>query len=228
MATYQHYIRTDSRGRVISGFSTAFHAPQAGDICIARQAGYQFRLTPGGPENPPLCDDDAIALYQYANGAITPRTDADMHSDRAALPPPRLSSEQKIQASVMRAVGLWAQSADLPDDMALSIAEVYPVWEPQTAYPLGHRLRYLVDDNGDALLYDVMQAHTSQSAWPPDTTPALYKRLGFAGDTPLWVQPLGGLDAYRAGDMVSHNGQVWVSILDHNSYEPGVYGWEIK
>lgn len=49
-----------------------------------------------------------------------------------------------------------------------------------------------------------------------------------AEDTPTfasWVQPTGGHDAYKKGDIVSHDGRVWTSTADANVWAPGVYGW---
>lgn len=40
-----------------------------------------------------------------------------------------------------------------------------------------------------------------------------------------WKQPVGTTDAYKTGDIVSHNGKTWVSSVDNNVWEPGVYGW---
>lgn len=40
-----------------------------------------------------------------------------------------------------------------------------------------------------------------------------------------WKQPTGAADAYKAGDIVSHNGKTWISSVDNNVWEPGVYGW---
>ena len=45
---------------------------------------------------------------------------------------------------------------------------------------------------------------------------------------PAWVQPAGGHDAYNKGDRVTHNGQIWVNLIDANVWEPGVYGWEVE
>jgi len=42
---------------------------------------------------------------------------------------------------------------------------------------------------------------------------------------PEWVQPTGAGDAYMLDDHVMHNGVEWVSIVDNNTWEPGVYGW---
>ena len=61
----KHFIRTDSESNIIKGFSDAFEQPQDGDICINGQGGYQFRLVPGGEENPLLFDEDSHPLYLW-------------------------------------------------------------------------------------------------------------------------------------------------------------------
>ena len=40
-----------------------------------------------------------------------------------------------------------------------------------------------------------------------------------------WSQPVTAGDAYLAGDVVEHDGAVWVSTLNGNVWEPGVSGW---
>lgn len=40
-----------------------------------------------------------------------------------------------------------------------------------------------------------------------------------------WKQPLGAHDAYAKGSVVTHNEFTWVSDVDANVWEPGVYGW---
>ena len=42
---------------------------------------------------------------------------------------------------------------------------------------------------------------------------------------PAWVQPEGAHDAYRAGALVTHGGQSWISLIDGNAAAPGVSGW---
>jgi len=61
----KHYIRTDENDNIVKGFSDAFEQSQDGDICINEQGGYQFRLVPGGEENPPLFDDEGNPLYRW-------------------------------------------------------------------------------------------------------------------------------------------------------------------
>lgn len=44
---------------------------------------------------------------------------------------------------------------------------------------------------------------------------------------PNWVQPTGGHDAYKKGDQVTYQGDVWESLIDGNSWSPTDYpqGW---
>lgn len=85
---FKHYIRLDDAGRIIKGFSDAFAQPQEGDVCINEDGGYQFRLEPGGAENPTLADYDGIPLYKYEGGAVAARSTDEIEADRAALPAP--------------------------------------------------------------------------------------------------------------------------------------------
>ena len=78
-------------------------------------------------------------------------------------------------------------------------------------------------DKGD--LYRVIQPHTFQADWTPDTTPALFAKVSLE-QWPAWVQPTGAHDAYAKGAKVTHNEKHWLSEMDANTYEPGVYGWK--
>lgn len=42
---------------------------------------------------------------------------------------------------------------------------------------------------------------------------------------PAWEQP-DSTNPYMIGDKVMHNNKYWISIMDANVWEPGVYGWE--
>ena len=107
----------------------------------------------------------------------------------------------------------------LEDDVAEEVTELFPFWQTETAYEIGDRVQF------DGLLYRCVQAHTSQSDWTPDKVPALWVRTS-TDPFPEWIQPTGAHDAYNTGDKVSHNGKHWVSTMDANVYEPGVFGWD--
>ncbi len=115
-------------------------------------------------------------------------------------------------------------AVSLPDEDALTAVELFPAWMPDTAYAADDRLRY-----GDTL-YRVVQGHTSQSDWTPDVTPALYTEVALPGVIPVWRQPTGAQDAYQMGDKVHYpdaDGPVYVSTVNDNVWEPGIYGWEM-
>lgn len=111
-------------------------------------------------------------------------------------------------------------------DKMLEIPSVFPAYEVGRAYTTKEVFSYGVNSVGDSQLYQVLQDHTSAEQWTPDTATSLYKKIGIAEDgTPEWVQPLGASDSYNKGDKVSHNDSIWVSDVDANVWEPGVYGW---
>lgn len=128
-----------------------------------------------------------------------------------------------------RFLQMQVQSANLPDDKAMEVADLYPEWVEKKAYAVDEIVKYGVNADGETQLYKVVQAHTSQSDWTPDQNAALYKKIGFTDDgVSIWTQPLGATDAYMKGDVVSFDNQLWISTVDNNTWQPGVYGWEVK
>lgn len=128
-----------------------------------------------------------------------------------------------------RFMQMSVQSANLPDDQAMEVADLYPEWVAMKAYAVDEIVKYGVNADGETQLYKVIQAHTSQEDWKPDVTASLYKAIGFTDDgVSIWTQPLGATDAYMKGDVVSFEDQLWISTVDNNVWQPGVYGWELK
>lgn len=107
----------------------------------------------------------------------------------------------------------------LTDEEGLQFVDLFVNWFTDTTYAVGDRVKY------NDTLYKCVQAHTSQSDWTPDLTPALWTVVSVE-EWPEWVQPTGAQDAYMTGDKVSHNEKHWISTADNNVWEPGVYGWE--
>ena len=203
--------------------------------------------------------------------------------------PPAVSEEELLDKAKLKAQQLAVkpliQTDSLSSNEMLEVAPLFPAYEIGKAYSIGDIFTY------KRSLYEVIQAHTSQADWPPDSTPSLYKnhtptdstpslyknhtpkgtveewrqplgahdaymtgdRVLFGGEVyiskvynnvwrpdvygwaletaggeyPEWVQPTGGHDAYALGAIITYNGQLWISIVDANVWEPGVYGWEI-
>ena len=117
---------------------------------------------------------------------------------------------------------LEAEDGRIDDVTATEHAGLFALWAPGTRYLPGEIRRY------EEPLYRCVQEHTSQEDWTPDITPALWTRIGDpAEEWPEWSQPIGAQDAYMAGDKVmTYDGRHWVSTVDNNVWEPGVYGWK--
>lgn len=124
---------------------------------------------------------------------------------------------------------LGTLDAETQTEAILSVPSVFPKWEAGMKLKAKTILGHGENSVGDVQLYEVLQDHTSSTEWSPDTAPSLYKKIGITADgTPEWVQPLGADDSYMTGDVTAHKGQTWESTCDHNVWEPGVYGWEVK
>lgn len=123
-------------------------------------------------------------------------------------------------AKALRAA-MDAAAAALTDEQALKAAAIYPLWNSSAAYAAGDRVRY------DGVLYKCLQAHTAQPSWTPAAAPSLWAKVvtSETGEPLPWEQP-DSTNPYMKGDKVTHAGKTWVSTIDNNVWEPGVYGWE--
>ena len=109
---------------------------------------------------------------------------------------------------------------EVDDNAALRMVEFYPEWATDTAYQAGYKVQH------GGKLWRCLQAHTSQTGWEPDIAPSLWAKVLIPDETviPEWEQP-DSTNPYMTGDKVAHNGKTWVSAVDNNVWEPGVYGW---
>lgn len=112
-----------------------------------------------------------------------------------------------------------AQSLDTED--ALEGVNLFPKWQAGVEMTAGKRVRY------EGVLYDILMTHVSQEGWEPDKAPSLFAKVLIPdpGVIPEWEQP-GSTNPYKLGDKVRHNNKVWISTVDNNVWEPGVYGWD--
>lgn len=120
---------------------------------------------------------------------------------------------------------MGAALASLPDDAAVDVTTLFRKWESGLEVIAGDRLQY------QTKLYKVVQAHTTQTGWEPDVTPALFTEIAKPGEIPVWKQPTGAQDAYMKGDKVHFPAAadpIWHSTVDNNVWQPGVYGWEME
>lgn len=108
----------------------------------------------------------------------------------------------------------------LNDETALTGVELFPAWQVGKSYIVGDRIRY------NDVLYRVLQVHLSQEDWTPDVAVSLFTKVLISDPNtiPEWEQP-DSTNPYKKGDKVTHNNSTWVSEVDNNVWEPGVYGW---
>ena len=114
-----------------------------------------------------------------------------------------------------------AEKGDIDEVTATEHADLFEAWVTDKDYAVG---KIVTRPNGN--LYKCVQAHRSQAGWESENTPALWTKIGDPTEEyPEWSQPLGAHDAYAQGAKVSHNDKKWISDIDNNVWEPGVYGW---
>lgn len=112
----------------------------------------------------------------------------------------------------------------ISDEAALKMPDYFPTWDGNGhQYAAGDRVMY-----GD-VLHKVLQTHTSQSDWAPNSAPSLFAKVltSVAGEPLPWQQP-GSTNPYMIGDRVTYKGKVYESLIDNNVWAPDAYpqGWK--
>jgi hypothetical protein len=102
-------------------------------------------------------------------------------------------------------------------------AELFDRWVKGINYIAG-QIRV---DEIDGVLYRCLTSHNAEHATiPPSQSPTLWGRIADPADEwPEWFPYTGVNDAWMTGDKCTHNGKKWISVVDYNVWEPGVYGW---
>ncbi|MCZ7539702.1 MAG: hypothetical protein M5U29_07315 [Anaerolineae bacterium] len=118
---------------------------------------------------------------------------------------------------------LVTEDTTSPDAITEAVkgAVLRPPWEAGLSVVAGAVYYYAGN------LYEVIQAHKTQSDWTPNIVPALFKRYYEPSDDPWpFVAPTGAHDSYPLGARVLHTGHIWTSLIDANVWEPGTVGTE--
>jgi len=125
----------------------------------------------------------------------------------------------RAQAYALRAM-IEKAAVSLDDTDALKAVELFPEWSATAHYDVDQRVRY------DGVLYRCLQMHDAQEGWTPTSAVSLWAKVLIPDPEviPEWEQP-DSTNPYMKGDKVTHNGKTWVSDIDGNVWEPGVYGW---
>lgn len=124
------------------------------------------------------------------------------------------------RAMELRAIIEEAMSKE-DDSVVLETPQLLPEWKTGITYKTGKKIQY------GGIVWKVLQDHTSQDGWEPGAAPSLFAEVLIPDPDviPEWKQP-DSTNPYMSGDKVTHNGSTWVSTIDNNVWEPGVYGWD--
>ena len=159
----------------------------------------------------------------YINGTVRDFTTEELAAmqEQAARAESAEKKRPLTQEEVSRMlIAQQINTLSVDDNIALRMLEFYPEWAADTAYPAGHKVQR------GGKLWRCLQAHTAQTSWEPENAPSLWAKVLIPNPDviPEWEQP-DSTNPYMAGDKVAHNGKTWVSAVDNNVWEPGVYGW---
>lgn len=132
-------------------------------------------------------------------------------------------------ADIKKATRKLVSKSEISADEYKDIISIYDDWQAGVAYSKGQVVKYKDE------LWEVIQGHSSQADWTPDSVPALFKSVTAPKTNdgveivPDFKQPSGGHDAYKKGDKVKFEGKVYESVIDNNAYSPTAYpaGWKV-
>ena len=111
---------------------------------------------------------------------------------------------KRSQALKLRSM-IEKAAVPLDDADALEAVELFPAWAVGIDYAADRRIRY------EDKLYRVVQAHTSQGDWKPDSTPALYAEVEKPGEGDSPDNP------------IAYNGNMALIVNKYYSQDGAVY-----
>lgn len=167
-------------------------------------------------------------MYRIVDGELVLDPPQETEEETAA----KVQAQEREQIQTATVMLTRMMVSQLTDEQAVQIPLIFQEWKDL----IGKKVKAdetILRHEGE--LYRVAQDHTIQEQWVPGETgtESLYTHISFDPETGYeeWQRPLGTHDAYSEGDIVIHNGKVWVSTVpgEHtNVWEPGVYGWKEK
>ena len=166
----------------------------------------------------------AYFVYTGEDGQLHLRFDEDKYND--------ILKEQERQEQIVKGEQLKQELQErvildyASDEDAYTMRYLYPEW-------LGNGLIYKTNDRlmYNDKFYKVLQDHTSQSDWTPDTASSLYVEIADpSNEYPEFKQPTGAHDAYAKGSKITFEGKHYISLIDANVYSPTAYpaGWQLE
>lgn len=159
-------------------------------------------------------------IIDYRNGKISVYMEKTSQQDLLNIVGEKAITKREL-TSFMN--GIKDLCKAIPDELAINHTILFDSWKADTDYNIDDRVIY------NNILYKVLQNHTSQIDWTPENASSLFSKVLInINDNiiPPWEQS-NSTNSYMIGDKVNHNNQNWISTIDNNVWEPGVYGWDL-
>ena len=160
-------------------------------------------------------DDDVLDLKRIQGYKITyidqkPHMSWDEETWNAYQAAQTQKTEMEKAQAVFDELAQAYTLAMATDKQAYQMRYLYSDFDPN-----GHEYkqndRFLWSENNK--FYKVLQNHTSQADWTPDTAVSLYVEIPDPSiEWPEWKQPTGAHDAYYKGDKVTFEGAKYICI----------------
>lgn len=96
---YHVYVQMDERGRITAVNSSAF-VPDDWGTEIDQGYGDQYHHAQGNYFPAQIYTEDGIPRYKLEDGAAVERTEEEIEADRAALPEPEPTENEKLRRRV--------------------------------------------------------------------------------------------------------------------------------
>ena len=113
-------------------------------------------------------------MYKNVNGKLIEMTEAEIAEEKQKIQLAKAEEKSRpLTAEEVTAMLIRQQINGLTvdDNTALRMVEFYPEWATDTAYTAGYKVQH------GGKLWRVVQAHTSQAGWEPDSAPSLWTEI---------------------------------------------------
>lgn len=185
------YVATDNKGYI-----SAYHTSA------------EFTAFEEAEQENPTIDISKLQGYKIQDGKLI--FDEDLYTTYI--------SEQEKETAIEDGKELMEQLVNekvlvaASDVEAYTMRYLYPEWSADSVeYKKDDRMMY------NNKFYKVLQNHTSQESWTPDTASSLFVEISDPNDEwPEFKQPAGAHDAYMKDDKVTFNGKHYTSKIDNN------------
>lgn len=122
-------------------------------------------------------------------------------------------------------LAMMAYAKTAPDEQAYKFPSLFDEWAVGVNYAADDRVQ-----SADKL-YKCLQAHTSQSGWNPEATPALWVEVAAPNEYREIKENMLSTEAFALGEIGWYKSKdnLFKSLIANNTYTPDTYptGWEV-